>query len=139
MFFLFKQKTAYERRISDWSSDVCSSDLFQTARPVHPAIHSGLAPPPRARPATPPKPPTRHNPRPCPPTGRAAGKARPKEHAPNAPRPRPWPKLSSRITAKQAIPRQVRLAPDIGGVANTDRTAFTHCLTHLHHYTQQTR
>src|SRR3546814_4511863 len=25
--FLFKQKTAYERRISDWSSDVCSSDL----------------------------------------------------------------------------------------------------------------
>src|SRR3546814_13558564 len=27
MFFFFKQKTAYERRISDWSSDVCSSDL----------------------------------------------------------------------------------------------------------------
>src|SRR3546814_15455383 len=27
MFFLFKQKTAYEMRISDWSSDVCSSDL----------------------------------------------------------------------------------------------------------------
>src|SRR3546814_6290550 len=26
-FFLFKQKTAYELRISDWSSDVCSSDL----------------------------------------------------------------------------------------------------------------
>src|SRR3546814_6138769 len=26
-FFLFKQKTAYEMRISDWSSDVCSSDL----------------------------------------------------------------------------------------------------------------
>src|SRR3546814_8172395 len=25
--FFFKQKTAYERRISDWSSDVCSSDL----------------------------------------------------------------------------------------------------------------
>src|SRR3546814_11153440 len=31
-FFFFKQKTAYEMRISDWSSDVCSSDLF--ARPV---------------------------------------------------------------------------------------------------------
>src|SRR3546814_1518314 len=30
-FFFFKQKTAYEMRISDWSSDVCSSDLF-TAR-----------------------------------------------------------------------------------------------------------
>src|SRR3546814_723633 len=28
-FFFFKQKTAYERRISDWSSDVCSSDLQQ--------------------------------------------------------------------------------------------------------------
>src|SRR3546814_8518151 len=27
MFFFFKQKTAYEMRISDWSSDVCSSDL----------------------------------------------------------------------------------------------------------------
>src|SRR3546814_8105820 len=26
-FFLFKQKTAYDMRISDWSSDVCSSDL----------------------------------------------------------------------------------------------------------------
>src|SRR3546814_9244673 len=26
-FFVFKQKTAYEMRISDWSSDVCSSDL----------------------------------------------------------------------------------------------------------------
>src|SRR3546814_18039376 len=30
-FFFFKQKTAYEMRISDWSSDVCSSDL-QTFR-----------------------------------------------------------------------------------------------------------
>src|SRR3546814_5081938 len=27
LFFYFKQKTAYEMRISDWSSDVCSSDL----------------------------------------------------------------------------------------------------------------
>src|SRR3546814_19665456 len=31
IFLLFKQKTAYEMRISDWSSDVCSSDL-RTAR-----------------------------------------------------------------------------------------------------------
>src|SRR3546814_8346937 len=30
MFFFFKQKTAYELRISDWSSDVCSSDLLLT-------------------------------------------------------------------------------------------------------------
>src|SRR3546814_4509938 len=29
-FFFFKQKTAYEMRISDWSSDVCSSDLKDT-------------------------------------------------------------------------------------------------------------
>src|SRR3546814_10273234 len=28
LFFFFKQKTAYEMRISDWSSDVCSSDLI---------------------------------------------------------------------------------------------------------------
>src|SRR3546814_3234441 len=28
VFFFFKQKTAYEMRISDWSSDVCSSDLY---------------------------------------------------------------------------------------------------------------
>src|SRR3546814_7404730 len=31
-FFLFKQKTAYEMRISDWSSDVCSSDLQHDMR-----------------------------------------------------------------------------------------------------------
>src|SRR3546814_4690749 len=29
MFFFFKQKTAYDMRISDWSSDVCSSDLIE--------------------------------------------------------------------------------------------------------------
>src|SRR3546814_1173883 len=34
-FFFFKQKTAYEMRISDWSSDVCSSDL-----PVNPDFGS---------------------------------------------------------------------------------------------------
>src|SRR3546814_3576075 len=34
VFFFFKQKTAYEMRISDWSSDVCSSDL--------PAGHSAV-------------------------------------------------------------------------------------------------
>src|SRR3546814_4846054 len=31
-FFFFKQKTAYEMRISDWSSDVCSSDLLLPGR-----------------------------------------------------------------------------------------------------------
>src|SRR3546814_8511659 len=36
LFFFFKQKTAYEMRISDWSSDVCSSDLMAllTGNPV---------------------------------------------------------------------------------------------------------
>src|SRR3546814_3068250 len=33
-FFFFKQKTAYEMRISDWSSDVCSSDLRRGRRAV---------------------------------------------------------------------------------------------------------
>src|SRR3546814_3731212 len=38
MFFFFKQKTAYEMRISDWSSDVCSSDL------ADPLVGMGVAP-----------------------------------------------------------------------------------------------
>src|SRR3546814_1183665 len=51
-FFFFKQKTAYELRISDWSSDVCSSDLAQRpgelrqaealARPRRPALQQVL-------------------------------------------------------------------------------------------------
>src|SRR3546814_6578760 len=32
--FFFKQKTAYEMRISDWSSDVCSSDLYARILPA---------------------------------------------------------------------------------------------------------
>src|SRR3546814_4561863 len=40
LFFFFKQKTAYEMRISDWSSDVCSSDLADRGR--CPAGRSGL-------------------------------------------------------------------------------------------------
>src|SRR3546814_15363964 len=35
--FFFKQKTAYEMRISDWSSDVCSSDLLAVLDRRHPA------------------------------------------------------------------------------------------------------
>src|SRR3546814_3823018 len=39
-FFFFKQKTAYEMRISDWSSDVCSSDLCSATGVIrrHPDI-----------------------------------------------------------------------------------------------------
>src|SRR3546814_1983301 len=47
LFFLFKQKTAYELRISDWSSDVCSSDLKRCERAasrwVSPAAEASLA------------------------------------------------------------------------------------------------
>src|SRR3546814_5828633 len=38
-FFFFKQKTSYEMRISDWSSDVCSSD------PAAPRLRAGAAEP----------------------------------------------------------------------------------------------
>src|SRR3546814_9761391 len=38
-FFFFKQKTAYELRISDWSSDVCSSDLLVLAHGEVLAFH----------------------------------------------------------------------------------------------------
>src|SRR3546814_7413278 len=61
VFFFFKQKTAYEMRISDWSSDVCSSDLITL--PVDPddlagftssrrtgMARSGSAPDPTSRP-----------------------------------------------------------------------------------------
>src|SRR3546814_4899064 len=34
-FFVYKQKTAYEMRIRDWSSDVCSSDLVGTVQDLH--------------------------------------------------------------------------------------------------------
>src|SRR3546814_5925170 len=37
VFFFFKQKTAYELRISDWSSDVCSSDLHDQRQADEPA------------------------------------------------------------------------------------------------------
>src|SRR3546814_6105873 len=39
LFFFFKQKTAYEMRISDWSSDVCSSDLLADAAYGRVAAH----------------------------------------------------------------------------------------------------
>src|SRR3546814_19335041 len=40
-FFFFKQKTAYEMRISDWSSDVCSSDLARPNRIVYSITDDG--------------------------------------------------------------------------------------------------
>src|SRR3546814_6890867 len=46
LFFFFKQKTAYEMRISDWSSDVCSSDLALLGEQLFKgpfAIGSGMA------------------------------------------------------------------------------------------------
>src|SRR3546814_5626670 len=54
MFVFFKQKTAYEMRISDWSSDVCSSDLIEERKssPIQPRARTaaaGWAIPPRLR------------------------------------------------------------------------------------------
>src|SRR3546814_5118017 len=44
LFCFFKQRTAYEMRISDWSSDVCSSDLYPVRRVlVGPDIDAGEA------------------------------------------------------------------------------------------------
>src|SRR3546814_5161212 len=42
VFFFFKQKTAYEMRISDWSSDVCSSDLHLVHEVTSPQAFDGL-------------------------------------------------------------------------------------------------
>src|SRR3546814_6177135 len=43
MFFVVKQKTAYEMRISDWSSDVCSSDLgLQSVVQFLQVFHAGV-------------------------------------------------------------------------------------------------
>src|SRR3546814_1054619 len=42
-FFFFKQKTAYEMRISDWSSDVCSSDLCDERGDVDRRERRGIA------------------------------------------------------------------------------------------------
>src|SRR3546814_18397682 len=47
LVFFFKQKPAYDMRISDWSSDVCSSDLTEAAQPG--AVH-GQRPEERAHP-----------------------------------------------------------------------------------------
>src|SRR3546814_3266729 len=51
LVFFFEQKTAYEVRISDWSSDVCSSDLDATPVAAYPAQRSrhGAADRPAAR------------------------------------------------------------------------------------------
>src|SRR3546814_9769726 len=43
-FFFFKQKTAYEMRISDWSSDVCSSDLSGTTFAINLVAYSWALP-----------------------------------------------------------------------------------------------
>src|SRR3546814_4303604 len=42
-FFFFKQKTAYEMRISDWSSDVCSSDLLNATLRHEKAFDTAVA------------------------------------------------------------------------------------------------
>src|SRR3546814_7759776 len=56
VFFFFKQKTAYEMRISDWSSDVCSSDLLPAPAARTPCHAPALQAPPGARRNAPPRP-----------------------------------------------------------------------------------
>src|SRR3546814_2554532 len=83
VFFFFKQKTAYEMRISDWSSDVCSSDLRPPAPPATrppPSASTGISRPAsvhrdsrsrrRANPGAP-NPPRRGRPAPAPPQARS--------------------------------------------------------------------
>src|SRR3546814_3706149 len=41
VIFFYKQKTAYERRMSDWSSDVCSSDLTETGKLLYASLDRG--------------------------------------------------------------------------------------------------
>src|SRR3546814_14283687 len=48
-FFFFKQKTAYEMRISDWSSDVCSSDLPDGPGSKAALVYGQMNEPPGAR------------------------------------------------------------------------------------------
>src|SRR3546814_1356692 len=50
-FFFFKQKTAYEMRISDWSSDVCSSDLIKKAAGELKELFDKRTPPPGTSPS----------------------------------------------------------------------------------------
>src|SRR3546814_17703593 len=65
LFFFFKQKTAYEMRISDWSSDVCSSDLRPLRNRItqHSCSHLTLviSGPLAKRSPRPPQPPTSQN------------------------------------------------------------------------------
>src|SRR3546814_15120872 len=53
VFFFFKQKTAYEMRISDWSSDVCSSDLAKRAASLRASARTVLHAKARRRPLYP--------------------------------------------------------------------------------------
>src|SRR3546814_1629848 len=52
LFFVFKQKTAYEMRISDWSSDVCSSDLIVVGRAVEQTVKQDILAAIRLQPLT---------------------------------------------------------------------------------------
>src|SRR3546814_1543677 len=75
VFFFFKQKTAYEMRISDWSSDVCSSDLLRGGHGLRPArcrrVHQAERPAP-----APAEPPEALTPHPFPTRSLRAGRSR---------------------------------------------------------------
>src|SRR3546814_19171523 len=116
-FFFFKQKTAYEMRISDWSSDVCSSDL---PPPSEPEI-------PRAC-----RYPTPH--------GISAVAARDRRQTPRPDQPRRHPPLSHRVPLrdrKSVVSGQsVSVRVDLGGRRIIKKKRYTSKYTQ--HTTQHT-
>src|SRR3546814_17220342 len=127
--FVFKQKTAYEMRISDWSSDVCSSDLIAALAPqqfvqqlldVSHACHCTPPSPDRIRP---------HVSTPCqarqPQPGRKPPPARPAPHPFCTPCPRLSPRrrlTNVRRTARQKAKHSEPTGPEQGTTPLT-RTA----------------
>src|SRR3546814_4702088 len=75
LFFFFKQKTAYEMRISDWSSDVCSSDLHPSRKHGRSASSTTPTATPKCPPAPAPAPKTAPNASPPRSEERRVGKA----------------------------------------------------------------
>src|SRR3546814_18998264 len=127
LFFFFKQKTAYEMRISDWSSDVCSSDLptrlAQARQPSPPGRTSTSTRPRRASSrATSPSPSSRRTPtrwRPLSTRSRSTTRRRPSS-ASSATMPAP----TSRPQPPSAWRSQPPQRPSVTGEGKTRRNSY---------------
>src|SRR3546814_9226084 len=106
----FKQKTAYDMRISDWSSDVCSSDLIVLADDPDNSAHAisppswlssvrGISPPSRVSPVARRAPPPAH-----PPRHRASPPIRPRRSRPHRSQPAP-PRSEEHTSELQSLMR----------------------------------